>query len=79
MQDHGLDDTTAITGEERRQTSVPLPLERFSDAARMIDGHAHLYLWVIVASYITGVMDAIEKVVYFISFFHVFSNSFHSF
>ncbi|VDK86830.1 unnamed protein product, partial [Litomosoides sigmodontis] len=61
MQDHGLDDTTAITGEERRQTSVPLPLERFSDAARMIDGHAHLYLWVIVASYITGVMDAIEK------------------
>ncbi|CAG9536021.1 unnamed protein product [Cercopithifilaria johnstoni] len=61
MQDHGLDNTTTVTGEERRQTSVPLPLERFSDAARMIDGHAHLYLWVIVASYVTGIMDAIEK------------------
>ncbi|VDO13127.1 unnamed protein product, partial [Brugia timori] len=61
MQDHGLDSTTTVTGEERRQTSVPLPLERFSDAARIIDGHAHLYLWVMVASYITSVMDAIEK------------------
>ncbi|MCP9265605.1 E3 ubiquitin-protein ligase huwe1 [Dirofilaria immitis] len=61
MQDHGLDSTTTAASEERRQTSVPLPLERFSDAARMIDGHAHLYLWVIVASHITGVMDAIEK------------------
>uniref|UniRef100_A0A915PL16 HECT-type E3 ubiquitin transferase n=1 Tax=Setaria digitata TaxID=48799 RepID=A0A915PL16_9BILA len=60
MQDHGLDNST-VAGEERRQTSVPLPLERFSDAARMIDGHAHLYLWVIVASHVTGVMDAIEK------------------
>lgn len=66
MQDHGLDNTTTVANEERRQTSVPLPLERFSDAARMIDGHAHLYLWVIVASHVTGVMDAIEKVVYFI-------------
>uniref|UniRef100_A0AAF5PII3 HECT-type E3 ubiquitin transferase n=3 Tax=Wuchereria bancrofti TaxID=6293 RepID=A0AAF5PII3_WUCBA len=61
MQDYGLDSTTTVTGEERRQTSVPLPLERFSDAARIIDGHAHLYLWVMVASYITSVMDAIEK------------------
>ncbi|KAL3982881.1 HECT-domain (ubiquitin-transferase) family protein [Acanthocheilonema viteae] len=61
MQDHGLDNATAVTAEERRQTSVPLPLERFSDAARLIDGHAHLYLWVIVASYITGIMDLIEK------------------
>ncbi|OZC09116.1 hypothetical protein X798_03863 [Onchocerca flexuosa] len=61
MQDHGLDSTSTAAGDDRRQTSVPLPLERFSDAARMIDGHAHLYLWVIVASHITGVMDAIEK------------------
>lgn len=66
MQDHGLDSTTTISGEDRRQTSIPLPLERFSDAARMIDGHAHLYQWVMVASYVTGVMDVIEKVVRFI-------------
>lgn len=67
MQDHGLDSSTTVTSEERRrQTSVPLPLERFSDATRIIDGHAHLYLWVIVASYITGVMDAIEKVEFLI-------------
>lgn len=62
MQDHGLDSTTTLAGEDRRQTSIPLPLERFSDAARMIDGHAHLYQWVMVASHVTHVMDAIEKI-----------------
>lgn len=62
MQDNGLESGPAMTNDERRQTIVPLPLDRFSDAARMIDGHAHLCLWVIVAAHVTGVMDAIEKV-----------------
>ncbi|VDN03027.1 unnamed protein product [Thelazia callipaeda] len=61
MQDNGLENTTAIVSDDRRQTSVPLPIDRFSDAARLIDGHAHLYLWVIVASHLTEVMDVYEK------------------
>uniref|UniRef100_F1KPI8 HECT-type E3 ubiquitin transferase n=2 Tax=Ascaris suum TaxID=6253 RepID=F1KPI8_ASCSU len=48
-------------GEERRHAAVPSPLERFTEAAHLIDAHSHFYVWLVVAHHITAYLDDLEK------------------
>ncbi|KHN86002.1 E3 ubiquitin-protein ligase HUWE1 [Toxocara canis] len=52
---------SAALGEERRHATVPSPLDRFTEAALLIDAHSHFYIWLIAAHHITAHLEAIEK------------------
>uniref|UniRef100_A0A183DRK1 PDEase domain-containing protein n=1 Tax=Gongylonema pulchrum TaxID=637853 RepID=A0A183DRK1_9BILA len=60
-----MHDSAGFDLEDRLQTVVPPPLERFQEAARIIDGHAHLLMWIIMTSYLNDQMDRFEKVTSF--------------
>ncbi|VDM49760.1 unnamed protein product [Toxocara canis] len=58
---------SAALGEERRHATVPSPLDRFTEAALLIDAHSHFYIWLIAAHHITAHLEAIEKVLILIA------------
>lgn len=52
----------SLNPDDMGQLSVPTPLERFAQAASVLDGHTHFYMWILAISRINAIMTERDKV-----------------